>query len=189
MAEIFFLRCGFPSKMISFSTWRTLVAGAKTVSELRKHNGFQDLSVLDVYRNPTIEKLAQQLMVRQATSEARHPGTASNKRHETSWFRHVFCGVLQFFKPVFCFWVQPDQGPDVIRCVLLFILQRVSVSGIGKLALLSSIASYPMLITIAITAKWIVLGRIKPGSYPLWGNFYLRWWFIRNCFNCWTFTI
>ncbi|WP_430911702.1 Pls/PosA family non-ribosomal peptide synthetase [Methylobacterium sp. sgz302541] len=30
--------------------------------------------------------------------------------------------------------------------------------------------------TIAIAAKWILLGRMKPGRYPLWGQYYFRWW-------------
>lgn len=30
---------------------------------------------------------------------------------------------------------------------------------------------------IAIALKWIVLGRTKPGVYPLWGVYYFRWWF------------
>ena len=30
---------------------------------------------------------------------------------------------------------------------------------------------------IAIALKWIVLGRTKPGIYPLWGVYYFRWWF------------
>ncbi len=29
---------------------------------------------------------------------------------------------------------------------------------------------------IAIAAKWILLGRTKPGRYPLWGVYYFRWW-------------
>lgn len=30
---------------------------------------------------------------------------------------------------------------------------------------------------ISIALKWIVLGRTKPGIYPLWGVYYFRWWF------------
>ncbi len=30
---------------------------------------------------------------------------------------------------------------------------------------------------IAIGLKWLVLGRTKPGVYPLWGVYYFRWWF------------
>ena len=156
---------------------------AKTVSELRKHSGFQDLSVLDVYKNPTIEKLAQQMMLRQATSDARQHGTAHNKRREDSGFRHLCCGVLQFFSLYFVF------GFNLIRDMTLYLVffylyyNGHSLAESVSWALLSSVASYPTLIAIAITAKWIILGRIKPGSYPLWGNFYLRWWFIRKLFQ------
>ncbi|EPN13782.1 amino acid adenylation, partial [Pseudomonas syringae pv. actinidiae ICMP 18804] len=29
---------------------------------------------------------------------------------------------------------------------------------------------------IAIAAKWLIAGRLKPGIYPLWGLTYFRWW-------------
>jgi len=31
-------------------------------------------------------------------------------------------------------------------------------------------------IALAIAGKWLVLGRAKPGRYPLWGVYYYRWW-------------
>jgi acetyltransferase-like isoleucine patch superfamily enzyme len=31
---------------------------------------------------------------------------------------------------------------------------------------------------IAILSKWIIIGRYKAGSYPLWGHYYLRWWLV-----------
>jgi acetyltransferase-like isoleucine patch superfamily enzyme len=33
---------------------------------------------------------------------------------------------------------------------------------------------------IAIATKWIVIGRYRAGRYPLWGQYYLRWWFVRQ---------
>ena len=30
----------------------------------------------------------------------------------------------------------------------------------------------------AILTKWVLIGRYKPGMYPLWGQYYLRWWFV-----------
>ena len=33
---------------------------------------------------------------------------------------------------------------------------------------------------IAISIKWIVIGRYKAGTYPLWGSYYLRWWFVHH---------
>ena len=32
----------------------------------------------------------------------------------------------------------------------------------------------------AIALKWVVLGRTKPGRYPLWGAYYFRWWFVKR---------
>src|SRR5579859_236961 len=32
----------------------------------------------------------------------------------------------------------------------------------------------------AIAAKWLIIGRTKPGSYPLWGSYYFRWWLTRQ---------
>jgi non-ribosomal peptide synthetase-like protein len=31
-------------------------------------------------------------------------------------------------------------------------------------------------VMISILGKWLVIGRTKPGRYPLWGVYYYRWW-------------
>ena len=35
-------------------------------------------------------------------------------------------------------------------------------------------------VAIAIAAKWLVIGRTKPGRYPLWGVYYFRWWLVQR---------
>jgi acetyltransferase-like isoleucine patch superfamily enzyme len=37
--------------------------------------------------------------------------------------------------------------------------------------------SYPI---VCIAAKWIILGRTKPGVYPLYGFYYWRWWIVHR---------
>src|SRR5438445_5878195 len=44
----------------------------------------------------------------------------------------------------------------------------------------SAVAVLPALILSAVAAKWLVLGRIKAGRHPLWGGYYVRWWFVQN---------
>src|SRR5437899_5634239 len=44
----------------------------------------------------------------------------------------------------------------------------------------SIMATFPVLVLAAVAAKWIVLGRVLPGRYPLWGWYYLRWWFVQT---------
>jgi non-ribosomal peptide synthetase-like protein len=48
----------------------------------------------------------------------------------------------------------------------------------------SLIAVY-MCITVAtvflvIAMKWLLIGRTRPGRYPLWGVYYFRWWLVRR---------
>ncbi|XP_037033567.1 uncharacterized protein LOC119072448 [Bradysia coprophila] len=31
-----------------------------------------------------------------------------------------------------------------------------------------------------ILMKWLVIGRYRSGTYPLWGGYYLRWWFVNK---------
>ncbi len=38
----------------------------------------------------------------------------------------------------------------------------------------------PLGMVFAILVKWLVIGRYKAGDYPLWGSYYLRWWFVRR---------
>ncbi|MGH6935277.1 MAG: phosphopantetheine-binding protein, partial [Methylocella sp.] len=33
---------------------------------------------------------------------------------------------------------------------------------------------------IVIAAKWLVIGKTKPGRYPLWGVYYFRWWLVKR---------
>jgi hypothetical protein len=32
------------------------------------------------------------------------------------------------------------------------------------------------MLLVPIAVKWVVIGRYRPGAYPLWGWFYFRWW-------------
>ena len=37
---------------------------------------------------------------------------------------------------------------------------------------------WPGWLLTSIAVKWIVIGRFKPGRYPLWSSYYLRWWIV-----------
>lgn len=36
---------------------------------------------------------------------------------------------------------------------------------------------FPM---VGIFVKWLVIGRYHAGRYPMWGQYYLRWWFVNK---------
>jgi len=35
-------------------------------------------------------------------------------------------------------------------------------------------------VAIVIAAKWLVIGKTKPGRHPLWGIYYFRWWLAKR---------
>lgn len=35
-------------------------------------------------------------------------------------------------------------------------------------------------VAIVIAAKWLIIGKTKPGRYPLWGTYFFRWWLVKR---------
>lgn len=148
---------------------------AAVISELRKHPACQHLSMLDLYQQRTIQNLAKFCTQVHNT----HPHTQKTPFQSASPPRYrwaagcqilgVLCGYAltswQIFGVIFAyFWTLSHHGLHPLSLLTLGCLLAVSIS-IGSLLLV-------------ITCKWILLGRVKPGKYPLWGWFYLRWWFV-----------
>ena len=34
---------------------------------------------------------------------------------------------------------------------------------------------------VFVAIKWVVIGRYQSGRFPIWGSYYLRWWFVDIC--------
>jgi non-ribosomal peptide synthetase-like protein len=39
-----------------------------------------------------------------------------------------------------------------------------------------SFALWPAMVLVGIGSKWLIIGRYRPGVYPLYGGYYFRWW-------------
>ncbi|NMF66660.1 Pls/PosA family non-ribosomal peptide synthetase [Brasilonema octagenarum] len=150
---------------------------ASLVSQLRELPEFSHVSMLDVYQCATIAGLAARLT--QQTALPNVP-TAALPFHHTSRKRYLrsvtvqalglivilFCFALQWLLPYLTYtWTQENDATN---------LQSVFLS----IAALAGII--PLMLGFSIVAKWLLLGQVKPGKYPLWGSFYLRWWFVKN---------
>ncbi|MEY2427441.1 MAG: hypothetical protein QOJ40_326, partial [Verrucomicrobiota bacterium] len=161
---------------------------ARMISELRKTPELEALSMLDVYRHPTIESLAGQFEKRrfpapprnqppEALSEHASRFTLHASRHIPFW-RHFFCGAAQLFSLFFIlsFFALQWLAPYLTYTILIEEEYDVVEAILGAFA--SLIVLYPVMLVLPIAAKWIVIGRYRPGSYPLWGIYYFRWWLV-----------
>lgn len=143
------------------------------VSELRRSPALRQVSMLDVYQQPTVEKLAARFEQAQRSETA----AAGEAFQPVPFWRHFFCGAaqlvslffilsffaLQWLAPYLTYTVLIEEDYDFLEAIL------------GAFA--SLIVLYPLMLVIPIAVKWIMIGRYRPGSYPLWGTFYFRWWF------------
>jgi len=161
---------------------------AQVASTLRVDLQGADVSVQDIYRYPTIVQLAQYIGDSQATVGARHKDGSSVVHERSSrsvfnslspWTRWT-CVALQALS-LYLFYALVSAP-----LVLIFLLLMGAYDGSADTttaiwrAVAVAFASWPTMLMISIILKWCVIGRYKPGRYPLWGLYYFRWWFVNT---------
>jgi non-ribosomal peptide synthetase-like protein len=144
---------------------------ARLASALRADQRFAHMTVRDIYQQRKVGLIAAVL-----DEEA---GSASE---EAQWTpppatRRWLCGLAQlaavpglvtlrmaqWLAPFFTYhYLTGDPGDSVARAIAASII----------VFLLATVMEF----AVAIAGKWLVAGRLKAGSYPLWGVTYYRWW-------------
>jgi non-ribosomal peptide synthetase-like protein len=166
---------------------------ARLVSQLRTEPQFGEISMLDVYEHPTIEQLAEQFcdsvlapigtttpLPDANTTGTLTSGTRVRVARRISRWSYAFCSVGQFLSLYFVlgFFSLQWLGPYLTYTWMIdngYPLNEALVGALGSLLIV-----YPIMLTVAIATKWIVIGRYKPGEYPLWGWYFFRWWFVKS---------
>jgi len=152
---------------------------ARMVSEIRRRPPMQALSVLDVYQNPTIEALAKKLErpdQRGSTPSSATGSPPAAEQEGSPFWRHFFCGAAQLVSLFFLLsffavqWLAPYLAYTI--------LTEEGYSFVPALAgaCASLVLLYPVMLLVPVAVKWLVVGRYRPGSHPLWGTYYFRWW-------------
>ena len=153
------------------------LTAATFVSEVRKVARLSSFALQDVYEARTLRRMAQLLDAKSGSAT----GTVADLSFAAPpLLRRVLCGLAQ-------------------AIALPFIIAIVTVQWIGLL--LSSIylvrddtplwIEIPFLCGIyvalnlgaklfVIVLKWLVIGRTRPGVYPLWGSYYFRLWLVQR---------
>ncbi|KAB8044270.1 Pls/PosA family non-ribosomal peptide synthetase [Janthinobacterium aquaticum] len=144
---------------------------ARLASTLRADPRYAHMTVRDIYQNRQLGKIALALGETQeaAAPEADWTPPSSVKRWVCGAAQAaavpglVTLRMAQWLAPFFTYhFFTGDPGDTVARAIAASI-------GVFLLATLGEFA-------IAIAGKWLIAGRLKAGSYPLWGLTYYRWW-------------
>ncbi|MCK5090702.1 MAG: amino acid adenylation domain-containing protein, partial [Hyphomicrobiaceae bacterium] len=147
---------------------------ARFCSAIRREQAMSNVSMKDIYLNPTIEKLAQHLSSRD------EEGVVEEKRDPLripSDLEYYGCGVLQFvFYLLF--------GMSTLWVLANGISWTYAAMGnVGELyvrIVVFNVAIFVGLSALPIAAKWLLVGRWRQEVFPVWGLRYLRLWIVKT---------
>ncbi|TSJ40469.1 amino acid adenylation domain-containing protein [Mucilaginibacter corticis] len=145
------------------------------VSQLRRDANLPGASLKDIYLNRPLSNLIE-VWQGQPEVKPKHK-KAYNKtplhRYLLCWLAQTVSLLLiyglfafQIFIPYLGYYYVDQETNSVLYSI------------ITSLVLFSFIP--PLFTTISIGAKWLVIGKMKEGDYPLWGSYYFRWWFVKT---------
>ncbi|MGZ3831897.1 MAG: Pls/PosA family non-ribosomal peptide synthetase [Mucilaginibacter sp.] len=175
------LRRIFPNKTINASMdffddlgGHSLLA-AGFVSLLRRDAGLPHVSLKDVYIHRPINAL-----IAVWDKQPQEKQTRANNFQKVPLLRYLTCWLAQtisllliyglfafqiFIPYLGYYYVDQETG-------------KIGYSIITSLVLFSLIP--PIFTVVCVAAKWLVIGKMKEGDYPLWGLYYYRWWFVKT---------
>lgn len=145
---------------------------ARLASSLRAHSGFAHVTVRDIYQHRSVGAIA--LAISAAPSQAQAvdttwtpPGTWQRWRcglaqaAAVPWL--VAMRMAQWLAPFFAYhFFTGDPGDSLLLA-----------TGASVLAyLIATLLEF----AVAIAGKWLLVGKLQAGQYPLWGLTYFRWW-------------
>ncbi|HEY4072075.1 MAG TPA: Pls/PosA family non-ribosomal peptide synthetase [Herbaspirillum sp.] len=147
---------------------------ARLASALRTDSRYAHVTVRDIYINRQIGRIAARLSEPPAARSAvdidwQPPATwkrwacGAAQAAAVPWL--VAMRMMQWLAPFFAYhFYTGDPGDSIPRAIAISI-------GVFLVATALEFA-------VAIAAKWLIAGRLKPGRYPLWGLTYYRWWLV-----------
>ncbi|SHG77706.1 Pls/PosA family non-ribosomal peptide synthetase [Massilia sp. CF038] len=145
---------------------------ARLATALRADSAFAHVTVRDIYQHRQIGKIASAIGSAPVTAAEQDWTPPPAWRRWTCAFGQA-CAVpplvtlrmTQWLAPFFTYhFFTGEPGDSVPRAIAASI----------AVFLLATVLEF----VVAIGGKWLIGGRQRPGSYPLWGWTYYRWWLV-----------
>jgi non-ribosomal peptide synthetase-like protein len=161
------------------------LAAAKVVTALRATLGTVQISVRDVYEHRTIRELslyfervgvqiASETVTDDSTKDAVPIVPALPPLPRSRWV----CAALQLLGLIAFYGVSSAPILFTVIMILEVLGGDIEWSVAAKAATAVGFAIWPSWLLLGVALKWIVIGRYKPGRYPVWGFYYFRWWLV-----------
>jgi non-ribosomal peptide synthetase-like protein len=149
---------------------------ARFVGIVRQQPALTSLSLHDMYQQRTLRALADLLDGRVRTQAP--PQDLSFE--PPPLLRRFLCGLAQAIALPFIIGLVTLQWLGLFIASVFLIQDNAGI--ITEMGMMFAIYTVINLGSkaIIVALKWLVIGRTKPGRYPLWGVYYFRLWFVRR---------
>jgi non-ribosomal peptide synthetase-like protein len=144
---------------------------ARFVSIVRETPALSGITLQDVYGERSLRAMGACLDRKRGADKPQDLSFAP-----PPFRRRFLCGLAQFIALPIIFSLIAAQWLGVFMSYMLFTGPDASLVEEVATLLCVYIAIEIALVAIVIGAKWAIIGRTKPGRYPLWGTYYFRWW-------------
>ena len=170
----------FPNQSIPFEAdffmdmgGHSLLA-ARFISYVRETASLASLTFQDVYSARTLRAMAERL-------DERVQATAKDLSFPfPSLQRRFLCGLAQAAVMPIILALTTAPWLGVFVAYQLFSGEEHNFFKETGALLVTYAVINLVTILVAIAGKWLVLGRTKPGNYPLWGVYFFRWWLAQR---------
>lgn len=148
---------------------------ASFVSKLRKSANIPQASLKDIYLNRPLSKLIDYWDTKPADTPK-----AKKVYNDVPKMRYYLCWLAQTFS---LFLIYGLFAVQIFFPYLGYYYVNVETKNL-TLSIATALGTYlfvpPIFSLLSILVKWIVIGKMKEGDYPLWGSYYFRWWFVKT---------
>ncbi len=150
-------------------------------SELRKNSMFENLSVVDFYKNPILSDLAVALE-KKRPKKGKQP-EANRDIHTPSALSYYTCSLFQGISMFFIALIFGIEWLGPFFVYSYFYQADYSLVDSLLMMLVTYFSLLPTITIFALVFKWLAIGKIKPGRYKLWGGYYFRFWLADKLVN------
>ncbi|MGD9670446.1 MAG: Pls/PosA family non-ribosomal peptide synthetase [Hyphomicrobiaceae bacterium] len=159
---------------------------AQCVNKLRASINNVALSVRDIYEHRKVRALAAELRRRglddvpcasdDPRQETAVPAKDCAPRNGVAAYVRWFTVTVQSIFAVLYYGIV--AAPLAYTALIYSAVEsgHLTADRAVELSIMLGFAAWPAMLLASILVKWVVIGRYKPGRYPLWGTYYLRWW-------------
>jgi non-ribosomal peptide synthetase-like protein len=149
---------------------------ARFISIVRKTPALARITLQDVYAARSLRAIGEMLDRKWA-----HVAAAEDLSFAPPpLLRRFLCGLAQALSLPVILGLVSAQWLGVFVSYML--LTGADASLLEEILSLVTVYMFINIATVAIAigAKWLIIGRTKPGRYPLWGVYFFRWWLARR---------